>query len=97
MAPLSGSVAVRLPAAIVDRLFRDVAARDGYRLKVDLAGQRITTPAGESLSFEIDGGLKHRLLNGLDDIGVTLAHAADIRAYEERRAGEAPWLFPDRA
>jgi 3-isopropylmalate/(R)-2-methylmalate dehydratase small subunit len=93
----NGLLAVRLPAAEVDRLFRDVAATDGYRLRVDLAEQRITRPSGEAVTFQIDAGLRHRMLNGLDDIGVTLAHAADIRAYEQRRAREVPWLFPDMA
>jgi len=91
----NGLLAVRLPAAAVDRLFREVAATEGYRLQVSLADQRIALPSGETLGFEIDAALKHRLLNGLDDIGVTLTHAADIRAYEQRRAREAPWLFPD--
>ncbi|HEY7840102.1 MAG TPA: 3-isopropylmalate dehydratase small subunit, partial [Gammaproteobacteria bacterium] len=59
--------------------------------------KRITTPSGESITFQIDAALRHRLLNGLDEIGVTLGHAADIRAYEQRRAREVPWLFPDMA
>jgi 3-isopropylmalate/(R)-2-methylmalate dehydratase small subunit len=91
----NGLLAVRLPAGIVDALFGEVAATEGYRLKVDLDARRITTPAGREIPFEIEAALRHRLLNGLDDIGVALAHAGEIRAYERRRAREAPWLFPD--
>jgi 3-isopropylmalate/(R)-2-methylmalate dehydratase small subunit len=91
----NGLLAVVLPAAEVDRLFRDVAARPGYRLTVDLEARTVTTPDGSVLPFTIDAGLRQRLLAGLDDIGTTLRHADDIRAYEARRVTEAPWLFPD--
>ena len=80
-------------AAVVDRLFKAVAANAGYQLTVDLAAQTINTPEGESIAFEVDEFRKHCLLNGLDDIGLTLQHTDDIRAYEERRKQEAPWLF----
>ena len=92
----NGVLAVQLDPAIVDRLFRDVAGTEGYRLQVDLETQTLTTPDGREISFDIDDGLRQRLLHGLDDIGVTLSHADDIHAYEKRRALEAPWLFPDR-
>jgi 3-isopropylmalate/(R)-2-methylmalate dehydratase small subunit len=62
---------------------------------VDLAAQSITTPSGEVIPFEIDPALKQRLLQGLDDIGMTLEQSDAIRAYEQRRTAEAPWLFPD--
>jgi len=77
----------------VDRLFQEVEASAGYRLSVDLQAQTITTPSGEVIPFEVDEFRKHCLLNGLDDIGLTLQHVDDIRAYEERRRQEAPWLF----
>ena len=80
-------------AAIVDRLFRECEANEGYRLTIDLAAQTVTTPGGEVLPFEVDAGRKHRLLNGLDDIGLTLLQGDKIKAYEERRKIEAPWLF----
>ena len=83
-----------LDAATVDRLFRECEVSEGYRLRVDLDKQTVTTPSGEVLAFEVDGGRKHRLLNGLDDIGLTLLQADKIKAYEVRRKGEAPWLFP---
>jgi 3-isopropylmalate/(R)-2-methylmalate dehydratase small subunit len=91
----NGLLAVTLPAEWIDRLFAEVAAKEGYRLKVDLEAQRVTIPDGTEILFDIDAALKHRLLHGLDDIGVTLRQAADIRAYEKRRAVEVPWLFPD--
>ncbi len=77
----------------VDRLFAQVDAQEGYTLTIDLESQTVTTPEGESLSFEVDAFRKYCLLNGLDDIGLTLRHEDDIRAYESRRAEEAPWLF----
>ncbi|MGD8743355.1 MAG: 3-isopropylmalate dehydratase small subunit, partial [Granulosicoccaceae bacterium] len=62
-------------------------------LEVDLEAQTITTPSGESITFDVDPFRKHCLLNGLDDIGLTLQHVDEIRAYEERRKKQAPWLF----
>ncbi len=90
----NGLLPVVLDAAKVDQLFRQCLATPGYRLAVDLANQIVTTPGGESLRFEIDEFRKHCLLNGLDDIGLTMQHVEDIRAYETRRRQEAPWLFP---
>ena len=92
----NGLLPIVLPAETVDRLFKE-AAGVGYQLQVDLAAQLITTKYGEKIPFEIEPTRKHRLLNGLDDIGLTLQHADAIRAYEERRRQEAPWLFMDAA
>ena len=89
----NGLVPVTLDAAVVDRLFDEVAAETGYRLTVDLEQQIVVTPSGETFSFDFNPGLRERLLQGLDDIGVTLASADAIRAYEARRQKEAPWLF----
>ena len=89
----NGILPIVLDAAAVDRLFRECKASEGYRLNVDLEKQAVTTPGGEVLTFEVDAGRKHRLLNGLDDIGLTLLQADKIKAYEERRKVEAPWLF----
>jgi 3-isopropylmalate/(R)-2-methylmalate dehydratase small subunit len=91
----NGILPIVLPAAVLDRLFAGVAAVPGYRLKLDLAAQTLTTPGGEVIAFEVDAFRKHRLLNGLDDIGLTLQHVAEIKAYEARRRVEAPWLFQD--
>lgn len=79
--------------SVVDRLFKECEAAEGYQLVVDLEAQVITTPSGESFGFEVDAFRKHCLLNGLDDIGLTLQHVDDIKSYEERRKAEAPWLF----
>ncbi|MEJ2553825.1 MAG: 3-isopropylmalate dehydratase small subunit [Gammaproteobacteria bacterium] len=89
----NGILPIVLPAAVVDRLFAETIATPGYRLKLDLAAQTLTTPGGEPIAFEVDAFRKHRLLNGLDDIGLTLQHVDDIKAYEARRRREAPWLF----
>jgi 3-isopropylmalate/(R)-2-methylmalate dehydratase small subunit len=89
----NGVLPVVLPAAVMDRLFAATLATPGYRLTVDLEAQTITTPSGETIPFEVDAFRRHCLLNGLDDIGLTLQRAERIRAYEARRRQEAPWLF----
>ena len=89
----NGILPIVLDAATVGRLFAECDASEGYRLQIDLDKQTVTTPGGEVLAFEVDGGRKHRLLNGLDDIGLTLLQADKIKAYEERRKADAPWLF----
>ncbi|OOG27109.1 3-isopropylmalate dehydratase small subunit [Thioalkalivibrio denitrificans] len=89
----NGLLPIVLDEAVVDRLFAEVSATPGYRLNVDLAAQTVTTPSGEAIPFEVGEFHKHCLLNGLDDIALTLEHADDIRAYEQRRRAEAPWLF----
>ncbi len=93
----NGVLPVRLEEAVVDRLFKEVHATSGYKLTVDLEGQRLTTPGGERFSFEVDSFRKYCLLNGLDEIGLTLRHAEEIRAYEQRRRTQAPWLFASSA
>ena len=82
-----------LDAEKVDALFKAVEATPGYTLTVDLQAQTVTTPTGEVFGFEVDAFRKHCLLEGLDDIGLTLQHADAIRAYEQRRRSEVPWLF----
>jgi len=77
----------------VDQLFRETFASEGYRLAIDLAAQTVTLPGGEVWAFNIDPAYKHNLLQGLDDIGITLQHAGAIRAYETARRKTAPWLF----
>lgn len=89
----NGILPVVLGEEAVEQLFREVAATTGYTLEVDLPSQSMTTPAGEVFSFEIDTFRKQALLDGLDEIGLTLQHAAEIRAYEARRRRETPWLF----
>jgi 3-isopropylmalate/(R)-2-methylmalate dehydratase small subunit len=89
----NGILPIILDEQVVDKLFKEVEAAEGYQLNVDLEAQTVTTPSGESIAFEVDAFRKHCLLNGLDDIGLTLQHTGDIKAYEERRKQEAPWLF----
>ncbi len=91
----NGLLTIILAAQQIDRLFKEVAATEGYRLEVDLRMQAITTPSGEKLTFDIEQSLKQRLLMGLDDIAVTLENSDLIRDYERQRAKTRPWLFPD--
>ena len=89
----NGLLPIVLAAEAVDQLFRECEAQDGYALTVDLAQQTVTTPGGTSFAFDITEHRKHCLLNGLDEIGLTLAHAEEIRRYEEVRRQQQPWLF----
>jgi len=89
----NGLLPIILDAEVVDSLFNEVQATPGYRLTVDLEAQTIRKPDGSAITFDVDEFRKYRLLNGLDDIGMTLQHADDIRAYEARRKQKAPWLF----
>ncbi|WP_355659855.1 3-isopropylmalate dehydratase small subunit [Halomonas salifodinae] len=89
----NGILLITLPEEAVDRLFCEVEASEGYRLDVDLEQQRITTPSGEILEFTVDAFRKHCLLEGLDDIGITLQDEDAIRAFEEKHRAARPWLF----
>ncbi|MGL6214478.1 3-isopropylmalate dehydratase small subunit [Billgrantia desiderata] len=93
----NGLLLITLPEEVVDRLFREVEASEGYRLDVDLENQRVITPAGEILEFEVDAFRKHCLLEGLDDIGITLQDEDAIRAFEVKHRQARPWLFRDTA
>ena len=77
----------------VDQLFKEVEANEGYELTVDLENQVVVTPSGAEMAFEVDDFRKHCLLNGLDDIGLTLQYADDIKAYEAKARQQSPWLF----
>ena len=77
----------------VDALFQEVEASEGAELSIDLERQVVIRANGDELAFDIDAFRKHCLLNGLDDIGLTLQHADAIRDYEAKRRAEAPWLF----
>jgi len=89
----NGLLPVKLDTATLDRLFEAVWARDQYDLTVDLERQVVIEPEGHEHPFEVDPFRRECLLQGLDDIALTLQHADAIRAYEQRRAQEAPWLF----
>lgn len=89
----NGILPISLDAAVVDDLFKQVYENEGYQLTVDLALQSISTPSDKTISFDVDEFRKYCLLNGLDDIGLTLQHVDEIKAYEQKRAQQAPWLF----
>ena len=89
----SGLLPIALSAEIIDGLFKRVQLKQGYQLTIDLEQQHVITEEGGVLAFEVDAFRKHCLLNGLDDIGLTLQHANAIRQYETRRKLTAPWLF----
>jgi 3-isopropylmalate/(R)-2-methylmalate dehydratase small subunit len=89
----NGLLPIVLDEAIVDQLFIEVEATEGYSLTIDLENQQIVKPNGESIAFEVDEFRKHCLLNGLDDIGLTLQDADAITEYETARKVSAPWLF----
>ena len=90
----NGLLPVVLAAAEVDRLFYECASFPGFKLTVDLEGQKVvTTDGAQAFRFEVDPFRKYCLLNGLDDIGLTLRHADMIRVYEARRRETYPWLF----
>jgi 3-isopropylmalate/(R)-2-methylmalate dehydratase small subunit len=89
----SGLLPIVLDETVINALFAAVAATPSYALTIDLAAQTLSTPDGQAYHFEIDPFRKHCLLEGLDDIGLTLQHADEIRTYEARHRKEAPWLF----
>ncbi|SIS68288.1 MAG: 3-isopropylmalate dehydratase small subunit [Thalassolituus maritimus] len=89
----NGLLPIVLDEETVDRLFKETEASEGYQLTVDLENKKVVTPSGEEIAFEVDDFRRHCLLNGLDDIGLTLQDADEIRAYEEKRRASAPWLF----
>jgi len=89
----NGILPIILSEVIVDKLFKEVEAVEGYQLNVDLEAQTVTTPSDEIIEFNVDAFRKHCLINGLDDIGLTLQHTDDIKSYEQSRKQQAPWLF----
>ncbi|MGI4813157.1 MAG: 3-isopropylmalate dehydratase small subunit [Janthinobacterium lividum] len=93
----NGLLPIRLDTLQLDRLFTRCEALDGWQLRVDLPAQQIVTQDAERFDFEIDPHQKHCLLEGLDEIGLTLQHAERIRQFEAARAIKAPWLILDEA
>jgi len=91
----NGVLPLVLDTQYIDAMMKDVIARPGYELTVDLAEQTVTTPEGAAYRFSIDPFRKDCLYRGLDSIGLTLQHEAAIAAYEAQRKVEAPWLFSD--
>jgi 3-isopropylmalate/(R)-2-methylmalate dehydratase small subunit len=89
----NGILPITLDEAVIDQLFNEVQASEGYRLVVDLPQQQVKTPGGKSVAFEIDAFRKHCLVNGLDDIGLTLQDADAISVFEAQWKEKSPWLF----
>jgi 3-isopropylmalate/(R)-2-methylmalate dehydratase small subunit len=88
-----GLLPIVLKENIVDQIFREVDLNVGYSLAVNLEEQTVVTPAGEVHPFDIDSFRKENLLNGLDEIGLTLQYANKIKSFEDKRRIEQPWLF----
>ncbi|WP_367863322.1 3-isopropylmalate dehydratase small subunit [Pseudomonas guariconensis] len=91
----NGLLPIILSDEEVDELFKQVEANPGYQLTIDLQAQAVTRPDGKVLHFEIDAFRKHCLLNGLDDIGLTLQDSDAIQAFEAKHRASQPWLFRD--
>ena len=88
----SGLLPIVLPESEIARLFDEVAAFVGYQLTIDLPRQVVVKPDGTELPFDVQSFRKYCLVNGFDDIGLTLRHADKIRAYEAERLAKMPWL-----
>jgi 3-isopropylmalate/(R)-2-methylmalate dehydratase small subunit len=89
----NGMLPIVLSADDVDALFKETESAEGYKLNIDLSTQTITTPSGKTYTFEVDNFRKHCLLNGLDDIGLTMQHQDAIKAFETKHKAVQPWLF----
>jgi 3-isopropylmalate/(R)-2-methylmalate dehydratase small subunit len=89
----TGLLPITLPVDQVDQLFVELDQQANYQLTIDLAGQKVITPAGIEMSFDINEFRKHCLLEGLDDIGLTMQHAEQIKAFESLYYLKAPWLL----
>ena len=89
----NGILPIELDANVVDGLFVEMYANEGYSMTVDLATQTIKTSLGETVNFQVDEFRKHCLFNGLDDIALTLNSADAIRSYEQGWREKSPWLF----
>ena len=89
----NGLLPITLPEATVSRLFDEMYAMENYQLTIDLQEKTVMTPSGEVFKFDLDDFRRHCLLNGLDDIELTLKDRDAIESYEEKRKKTAPWLF----
>ena len=89
----NGMLPIVLDAELVELIFNKVESVKGYEVTIDLQKQKVITQDGDEYPFEVDAFRKHCLINGLDDIGLTLQHANEIKAYEEKTKQSAPWLF----
>ena len=88
----NGLLPISLPEFVVDYLFDEIKAHNGYQLSVDLVNRVVIEPNGKRHEFEVPEFRRYCLLNGLDDIGITLQHADEIKAFEQQRLNQKPWL-----
>ena len=88
----NGLLPIALDAELVDQLFNELESSEDYRLSIDLEKQVVCNPGGDEMTFEIDEFRKYCLLNGLDDIGLTMQHADAIRDYEQQYYERLPWM-----
>jgi 3-isopropylmalate/(R)-2-methylmalate dehydratase small subunit len=91
----NGILLITLDSEIVDDIFKELYAEKGYQLTIDLKNQKIIKGSGEEIDFEVDQFRKHCLLEGLDDIGLTLQHEQEIKDFEKEYKKKNPWLFKD--
>ena len=91
----NGLLSITLDGNVVDKLFESTLATDNYQLTIDLENLSVSTPEGDNYHFELENGVQERLLQGIDDISMTLSLTDEIRDYEIKRKQEAPWLFQD--
>ena len=91
----NGLLVIRLETEVVESLFEETYQSIGYQLKIDLETCQIETPSGQVVAFVIEKNYRDRLLQGLDDIDITLSYAEDIKAYEAKQSRQVPWLFTD--
>jgi 3-isopropylmalate/(R)-2-methylmalate dehydratase small subunit len=89
----NGILPIKLEEPVVDGLFNKAAGEQALEITVDLQAQELRFADGEVIAFEVDEFRKHCLLEGLDDIGLTLQHAEEIKAFEQKRREQAPWIF----
>lgn len=89
----NGLLPIVLPEDVVEQLFQETEKTEGYQLSIDLASQTVSTPSQQTFHFDITEHRKHCLLNGLDEIGLTLQHADEIQSFENQRRQSQPWLF----
>jgi len=91
----NGLLSITLDNDVIDKLFVSTFATDNYQLTINLENLSVSTPEGDDYHFELENGLQERLLQGMDDISMTLSLSDEIRDYEMKRKQQAPWLFQD--
>ena len=89
----NGLLPIVLPNEKIDFLFKSIYANKGYTLTIDLENQLVILPSNEKISFQVDAFRKHCLMHGLDDIGLTMQHSDNIKAFEQEYYQKNPWLF----